>query len=54
MFVVVCWSSPGYKPFIASLLEQGPRHPHTQIVLQDGPALCNAAAEGKLGVEQVP
>lgn len=25
VFVVVCWSSPGYKPFIASPLEQGPR-----------------------------
>lgn len=24
VFVVVCWSSPGYKPFIASLLLQGP------------------------------
>lgn len=45
MFVVVCWSSPGYKPFIASPLEQGPRHPPPQIVLQDGPALSAAAAE---------
>lgn len=45
VFVVVCWSSPGYKPFIAALLEQGPRHPPTQIVLQDGPALSAVAAE---------
>lgn len=46
MFVVVCWSSLGYKPFIASLLERGPppppphhRHHHLspdrQIVLRD-------------------
>lgn len=37
MFVVVCCSSPGYKPFIASLLEQGPpapppTHTHTDSV----------------------
>lgn len=47
MFVVVCWSSPGYKPFIASLLEQGPpAPPDRQIVLRDGmPTLFVATRE---------
>jgi len=35
VFVVVCWSSPGYEPFIASHSSRTPP-PHRQIVLRDG------------------
>lgn len=49
VFVVVCCSSPGYKPFIASVLQQGPpAPPDTQIVLRDGmPTLFTDAQEKK-------
>lgn len=37
VFVVVCWSSPGYKPFIAlPTLAATQAPPDRQIVLRDG------------------